>query len=147
MTIGEFGIIINGVKYLPLSITSLLVKDVKNKSLHDTIYCILRDIFRNCDTSNICDQVNVFNNRLMKGIQCDENPDSFEFPDALYDKVYMKNLIKWLDNFKEYHLCPFEDVEEQDKCMLDMSRYIKFDEWWSDFEYMKSLVKKHYENL
>ena len=143
----EFGILISGVKYLPLSVTSLVLKDANNKSLHDTIYCILRDIFRNCDTLHICNQVNVFNSRLMKGIPCDENPDTFDVSDALNDKIYMKNLIKWLDNFKEHHLCPFEDIEEEDKYRIDMSRYKRFDDWWRELEDIKRQVKAHYEKL
>lgn len=147
MTIGDFGIIIDGVKYLPRSTPSLLLKDTKSKSLHDIIYCILRDIFRNADTLNIINQVNNFNSVLMKGINCDENPDTFDVPDALHDKVYMKNLIKWLDNFKEYHLCKFEKVEEDDKYMVDMSKYISFYEWMIEFEEMKKQVKGQYEKI
>lgn len=142
----ECGIIINEVKYLPLSHSSLLLKSSK-KSLHDTIYCILRDIFRNADTLNICNQVNTFNSRLMKGIPCDENPDTFDMSDALHDKIYMKNLIKWLDNFKAYHLSTFENVKEEDVYKIDMTGYKRFDEWWAEFEEIKRQVKAQYENI
>lgn len=144
MNMCEFGIIIDGDKYLPLSISSLLLNEAKNKSLHDTIYSILRDIFRNSDRSNVCNQVSEFNDRLMKGIPCDENPDTFDYSDALYDKIYMENLVKWLDAFNESYLCRFE---EGDKSMIDMTGYIEFDEWWSAFEEMKRQVKEQYQKL
>lgn len=147
MTIGKFGIIIDGVKYIHLSVPSLLLKDTKGKSLFDTIYCILRDVFRNTDGLNIINQVNNFNQRLAKGINCDENPDTFDCPDALYDKEYMKNLLNWLDNFKEHYLCPFEKVTQEETSMIDMSRYIKFDEWLVQFEDMKRQVREQYEIL
>ena len=146
MPIGDFGLIIDNVKYLSLAAPSLSLKGLKKNSLDDNVYCTLRDIFRNLEKCYLCMHVNAFSEVLTCGHHYDKKPDNYEYSDALYDKKYLENLIRWLDMLNESDLL-FEKLEEENTANIDMSRYMKFDEWWADLEETKLLLKQQYAEL
>lgn len=115
--------------------------DFKKKSFEDNVYFTMRDIFWNCDSFDICCQVNDFNSILTGGISFEERTYSFKYTNVLYEKDYIKRLHRWLKRFT----CHCFEFEEPNKDDDKENKYIKFDDWWVQFEELRLLIDKQYE--
>lgn len=145
------GILINGIRYFKL----MNDNEIKNKSLEDNVYFTLRDIFLNGEIDMIF-SANEFNSILTNNICYDDRDETFKYSNVLQDgdSNYTRQLHKWLnkdvygvgtekygygvDYYKTY-IFKFEELTECEKDCLDMTQYIKFDDWW---EQLKNLIKQ-----
>ena len=132
-----FGIIINGAKY----ICHMDNGDLKKKSLEDNVYFTLSDIFCNTRELSTIIKVNEFSDELTGNVCFEDRTDKFEYTNVLYQKDYVKKLQNWLNIFSEGDL-EFEKVDDKE---INMSKYIKLDDWWVQFEELKNLLDIQYE--
>ena len=131
-----YGRIFNGIKYIGL----LDDNDFKKNSLHDNIYFTLRDIFANAESLDTVIEANVFNNTLTGGVCFEDRTENFQYTT---DKFYTEQLLHWLNNFNIHY---FEFLKPEDDEIIVMSEYIKWDDWWFQFQELKRLVKEHTKN-
>ena len=139
--------IINGIKYLQLHNDN----NLKLLSLEDNVYFTLRDIFTNISGCDYIMEANNFNDNITGGISYEERKNDFQYTNVLNEKLYVDRLNRWL-NF----ITPFDfDFEELDDKADDEEKYwyydmkllIKFDDWWSQFEELKILIKNRLNEL
>jgi hypothetical protein len=134
--------IFNNIKYLQLANEN----HIKNKSLEDNVYFTLRDIFANVSGLDYCMEANGFNTKLTNGISYEERTIDFTYTNVLNDKIYIKNLSKWLSYIQK---CDFEfeaindnaDTEEKE-WYFDTRNLFKFDDWWLQFEELRILIRQ-----
>lgn len=133
------GRLINGVKYVGLYDDNKL----KSKSLEDTIYFTLRDIFWNGEPRD-CVISNMFNKSLSNGIRFEDRDENFEYADVLYDYTsdYTKKLYNWLLTKDKNSLFEFVELKKDEE--IDMAEYMNYDVWFVQF---KELIKKIEEQL
>ena len=112
----------------------------KKKSFEDNVYFTLRDIFWNVESPDVCYQANDFNISLTGGIYYEERTDKFKYTNVLYEKDYVERLQRWLKRFDHYYF----EFEEQNK-KIDIDKYMKFDDWWVQFEELRNLIDEQYE--
>lgn len=118
--------------------------DLKKKSLEDNIYFTLRDIFWNCTSADTCSEVYSFNNLLSGGVYFEIRTDKFKYTNALYEKDYVERLQRWLKYFSNYYF-HFRELEEGEE--IEDEAYMKFDDWWVQFEELRQLIDQQYEKL
>lgn len=128
-------IMYNGTKYI--CINRNINKEI---TLEDEVYCALKDIFLNCDTSDMCTQASLFMDDLVGNVN-----DQIEFIDTrcLYDINFVKIFLKWLDGITVHWFIPEELQEPPD----DPSLYVEFDKWWEDFKNTREKVRERLEKL
>jgi hypothetical protein len=131
------GLLLNGVKYILLMNNN----DFKNKSLNDNVYFTLRDIFLNANCADTCSEVNNFNYSLVGDVSFHERTEQFQYSNILDDKNYIYKLLNWLGRFNVYWF----EFEEGEEFMTE--DYIKFDDWWIQFEELKGLLQTRFEEL
>jgi len=142
--------LIDGIKYVGL----MNDNSFKSKSLEDNVYFTLRDIFLNGEIDDIM-SANHFNGLLTNNISFGERDAKFEYTNLLYDynSDYTQKLYDWLACLTGYKLTSkpnrwknsmfdFENPDEDDE--IDMSRYMKYDDWWDQ---LQELIKKLEEQL
>lgn len=134
------GIIINGTKYIELVNNN----EYKNKSLSDNVYFTLRDIFLNSESIDTAMEANGFNKRLTGGICFEDRHNDFQYTNVLYESVFIVKLLRWLNNFN-IHYFEFEQQQIEDDKDINLTEYMKFDDWWQQFEQLKSLLKQQLE--
>ena len=139
--------IINGIKYLQ----HFNDNNLKSLSLEDNVYFTLRDIFINMAELQYIMEANVFNNQISGSICYEDRKSNFKYRDVLNDKLFVDRLNKW---FKYIKKSDFEFEEPDDKAddeekywYYDMKLLIKFDDWWSQFEELKVLIKNRLDEL
>jgi hypothetical protein len=139
--------IINGIKYLQ----HFNDNNLKSLSLEDNVYFTLRDIFINMAELQYIMEANVFNNQISGSICYEDRKSNFKYRDVLNDKLFVDRLHIW---FKHIKKSDFEFEEPDDKAddeekywYYDMKLLIKFDDWWSQFEELKILIKNRLEEL
>jgi hypothetical protein len=139
--------IINGIKYLQ----HFNDNNLKSLSLEDNVYFTLRDIFINMAELQYIMEANVFNNQISGSICYEDRKSNFKYTHALNDKLFVDRLNKW---FKYIKKSDFEFEEPDDKAddeekywYYDMKLLIKFDDWWSQFEELKVLIKNRLDEL
>ena len=121
--------------------------EFKKKSLEDNIYFTLRDIFSNAEDMHSCFEANRFNDKLSGGISFEERTDNFQYAkNILQNKKYVSDLIQWLNDFTE-HWFKFIELEETEIESKSIINYIKFDDWWIQFEELKKLLITHLFSL
>ena len=127
-----YGRIINEIKYMYLMNNN----EFKQKSLEDNLYFTLRDIFSNAEDIHSVFEANSFNDRLSGGISFEERTDNFQYVNVLQNKEYVSDLIVWLHYFTEdwFEFIEFEFEKEPN------INYIKYDDWWVQFEKLKKLL-------
>ena len=120
----------NGIKYMLLCNNN----DLKKKSLNDNVYFTVRDIFKNGDY-NMVITANYYNGLLTNNISYeDRNPAvQFQYANVLEQPVYLTKLLKWLSQIGMYSF-DFVELEGED---IDMAEYIKWEDWWQQFEELK----------
>lgn len=131
------GRIMNEIKYMYIN-----DKHDLKPSLNDKVYLILIDIFWNSDSSEICFQADEFINKLTNSSYFENNVKKIKYTNMLHKKEYVKKLQKWL---KELNVYCFEFIELEDKEQIETENYMKFDDWWFQFEVLKKIVDKQYE--
>ena len=133
-----WGRLINGVKYIHL----MNDNEFKKKSLKDNVYFTLRDIFANADSADTIMEANYFNGRLTGGICFEDRTERFQYSNELHQKYYVERLQRWLKHF-DIHYFEFEEPEEDEE--IDMKEYMKWDDWWVQFEELRKLIDEQYE--
>jgi hypothetical protein len=144
------GRLIDGIRYVGL----MNDNSFKSKSLEDNVYFTLRDIFWN-GCPDDCFAANHYNSLLTNCILFEKRGANFEYTNILYDYNldYTKKLYDWLSCLTGYKLTSkpngwkdsmfdFENPDEDDE--IDMSRYMKYDDWWDQ---LQELIKKLEEQL
>jgi hypothetical protein len=132
------GKIINGIKYIKLMNNN----ELKKKSLNDNVYFTLRDIFLNSESIDTAMEANGFNKKLTGGICFEDRCNDFQYTNVLYESNYVEKLLRWLNNFI-IHYFEFEQQQIEDDVDIDLAEYMKFDDWWQQFEHLKSLLEQH----
>ena len=133
-----FGRIIDGVKYIHLFNNN----DFKKKSLYDNVYFTLRDIFANADSLDTCLEANSFNLRLTDGICFEDRTNKFQYKELLHEKSFVYQLQRWLEYFGIDY---FEFIDPEEDEEIDMKEYMKFDDWWIQFEELRKLINEQYD--
>ncbi len=132
------GIVINGIKYMYI----VNDNDFKKKSLYDNVYFTLRDIFANADSFDTIMESNCYNSILTGNVSFEDRTDKFQYANVLDKKDYTGKLLNWLKNFN-VNWFNFYEPEEYEE--TDMTKYMKLDEWWVQFEDLRHLIKDQYE--
>lgn len=132
------GIILEGTKYIYLCNTN----EFKKRSLEDNVYFTLRDIFCNANSFETINTANKFNSELTNNIFFEDRTSNFEYTKLLDNKEYLTKLIRFLKPFSVYW---FEFCKQDEQ--LDMNKYIKFEDWWVQFEELLKLLDEKYINL
>jgi hypothetical protein len=105
----------------------------------------LRDIFWNGEVDDLF-SANHFNRLLTNGISFEERDKNFRYTNLLYDynSSYTQDLLIWLCRIYSSKNYSFEffPLEEGEK--INMDEYMKYDDWWVQFE---DLHKKLEEQL
>lgn len=118
----------------------------KSQSLEDNVYFTLRDIFLNGEINDVF-TANHFNGLLTNNISFEERNNSFEYTNLLYDynSDYTRKLLDWL--YRTYpnknYSFEFLPLEKDDE--IDMKEYMKFDDWWLQFEDLRNKLKEQLE--
>jgi hypothetical protein len=135
------GLLIDEIKYIGIMVNN----ELKKKSLNDNVYFNLRDIFWNSMSADIVFKANNFNDKLSGGILYEYRSDNFNYTNVLYqDKNYVNKLLKWLKKIEIHHFDFLEpDVDEE----IDMKNYMKFDDWWVQFNNLTNLIEMQYHKL
>jgi|688.fasta_scaffold32362_4 hypothetical protein len=144
------GRLIDGIRYIGL----MNDNSFKRKSLEDNVYFTLRDIFWNGEVDDLM-TANHFNGILTNNICYEDRSKNFNYANILYDyeSDYTKKLYNWLSLITGYKLnskpngwkdsiFEFREVEEDDE--IDMTQYMKYDDWW---EQLQELIKKLEDQL
>jgi hypothetical protein len=138
--------IINNIKYLQLFNDN----SFKSLSLEDNVYFTLRDIFLNITGMDFVMEANGFNNKISGGVSYEERNHGFQYTNELYDKIFVDRLYFWLKHIYKSDF-DFEELDdkaddEEKESYNDMTRLIKFDDWWSQLEDLKRLILiRHHE--
>jgi hypothetical protein len=147
------GKLINGVKFVGL----MNDNSFKSMSLEDNVYFTLRDIFWNGDVEDLmtANQLNCF---LTKGVSFEDRDKHFKYADILYDynSNYTQKLYEWLScltgnnkitstnvNGWKDSMFEFREVEVDDE--IDMSKYMKYDDWWDQLQVLIRELEKQLE--
>lgn len=133
-----YGRIIDGVYYICL----VNDNDFKKKSLEDNVYFTLRDIFANAESLDTAIEANSFNTCLTNGISFEDRTNSFEYTNMLYEMCSVSELNTWLKWFKKDGWFEFQELEEDEQ--IDMREYMKFDDWWVQFEELRNSIDTQY---
>lgn len=136
------GRLINGIKYMGL----MNDNSFKSKSLEDNVYFTLRDIFWNGEINDVF-SANHFNSLLTNNISFEERDSSFDYTNLLYDynSDYTRNLLGWICRMFPYKNSSFEFLPLEEGEDIDMSLYIKYDDWWSQFEDLRKKLEEQLE--
>jgi hypothetical protein len=139
--------IINGIKYFQHCNDN----NIKSLSLEDNVYFTLRELFYNMSELQYIMEANVFINEISGSICYEDRKSNFKYRNVLNDKLFVDRLNKWLNHIKK---SDFEFEEPDDKAddeekywYYDMKLLIKFDDWWSQFEELKVLIKNRLDEL
>jgi len=132
------GKIIDGVKYIHL----LNDNELKKKSLQDYVYFTLRDIFENAYSYDTILEANWFCEKITGELYFEDRKYTYKYTNALNKPHYVKKLIDWLNKIDITYF-EFILLGEDDK--INMKEYIKWHEWWFEFEELRFLLKEHYE--
>jgi len=121
----------------------------KSKSLEDNIYFTLRDIFWNGDTQE-CMIANKFNGLITNNVFFEDRDKDFNYSNILYDHKsdFTRYLYNWIYNISNHELSKnsfFEFFELEKDEEIDMSKYMKYDDWWEQFLDLRKNLKEQLE--
>lgn len=116
---------------------------IKKTSFNAKVYYTLMDICNNI----IDDDIFHFAWKYLHILCNDKRTYELEellFSSMLESEYYIKNtleILNWIkqDKFK------FKEIENLDN--INMKEYIKFDDWWSDFEKLKHVLGQKLDNM
>jgi hypothetical protein len=97
-------------------------------------------------------EANRFNSEITRDISYEERKSDFQYTDVLNDKLFVDRLNFWLINIYkacfEFDTEPDEMADDEEKYWYyNMKNLIKFDDWWSQFEELKVLIKQRLDEL
>jgi len=131
----SWGKIINDTNYIYLSEHN----KYKKNSLEDNVYFTLRDIFANTEDVNLCIQSNQFNTTLTGDVYFQDRELNFTYSNVLYDRNFLQKLCEWLNGIESSKL-EFNKLEESEQ--TDVGKYMKFEDWWKQFEELRSRLNQ-----
>jgi hypothetical protein len=136
------GKLIDGFKYMGL----MNDNSFKSRSLEDNVYFTLRDIFWNGEINDVF-TANHFNRLLTNNISFEERDSSFKYTNLLYDynSNYTQDLLNWLYQIYPYKNYSFEFLPLEEDEEIDIDEYMKFDDWWSQFEDLRKKLEEQLE--
>ena len=122
---------INGIEYIHL----FNCNDFKKNSLYDNLYLTLKEIFWNANSADVSMQANSYNYLLTNYTRFGDVPkDEFRKILELLNRItYDKGWFEFID---------LEEGEE-----INEEEYIRFDIWWQQFEELRVMLNKHYDNI
>lgn len=132
------GKIIHGIRYIHL----LNDNKIKKISLNDYVYFTLRDIFENAYNYDTINETNWFCEKLTGELYFEDRKSTYKYTNALNKKHYLTKLITWLNKID---ITYFEFILLGEDEKINMEEYIKWDEWWFQFEQLRFLIKEHYQ--
>ncbi len=139
--------IINGIKYFQ----HFNDNNIKSLSLEDNVFFTLSEIFYNMSELHYIMEANIFNNELSGSICFEDRKSDFKYRDVLNDKLFVDRLHVSLNNIKKSDFEfeePYDKADDEEKYWYyDMKLLIKFDDWWSQFEELKDLIKNRLDGL
>jgi hypothetical protein len=106
-------------------------------SFEDNVYFTLRDIFLNINVGNFILSANSFKDKLSGHITFEERTPDFQYAPLLNNKIFVKQLYIFLSRLKKHYF----EIEEE-PYIYTIKNYIKFDDWWSQFENLKTLINE-----
>lgn len=112
--------------------------------MDDNVYFTLRDVYLNSKSLYTALDANQFNKRLTGGISFEYFCDTIQYTNKLYERVFIEELLRWLNNFN-IHYFEFEQQQIEDDKDINLTEYIKFDDWWQQFGQLKSLLQQQLE--
>lgn len=133
-----YGRIINGEKYMHLFNDN----NFKLESLNSNVYFTLRDIFANADSADTVMEANSFNSKLTGGISFEDRTEDFTYTNVLSDVKFLSMLLTWLNYFTIGY---FEFIEPDPEEQINMSEYMRWEDWWAQFEQLKQMIKARHE--
>ena len=122
---------INVIEYIHL----FNCNDFKKNSLYDNLYLTLKEIFWNANSADVSMQANSYNYMLTNYTR---------FGDVPKDEV---NKILELLNRITYDKGWFEFIDLEEGEEINEDEYIRFDIWWQQFEELRVMLNKHYNNI
>jgi hypothetical protein len=141
----NYGRIIKGKKHMRVAYNN----ELKNKSLEDNIYFTLNDINRNADTESDGYAARGFSERLAGDVCYEERTASFKYSDALKDKDYVTDLLKWFNRFtvRWFRFIEINEYDYNTNGILKLSGLMKWDDWWDQFNGLKARLEIILANL
>ena len=146
--------IINGTKYVRLHYDN----NLKSKSFEDNLYFTLKDIWLNIDINEAV-RVSHYLSLLTGGIPFEKRTETFEYNNIKVDAksiyYYLSNLCAHKDTNGEYKLMKdalfdfynIDDWEDDEKDEINLNDYMKYDDWWAQFEALYYQLEKFVKNL
>jgi hypothetical protein len=131
----------DGIKYIYLNDSN----DFKKLSLNDNLHFTLRDIWWNFNSTNIWRQSDHYNSILTNNISFEERTDNFQYTNMLQQKDDLIKVLTWLEYFTQERFYFIKD--EYDYVKDDIESYMKFDDWWKQFEELKQALREQYEKI
>jgi hypothetical protein len=139
--------IINSIKYLQHCNDN----NLKSLTLEDNVYFTLRELFYNMYELDYIMEANVFINEISGSICYEDRKSDFKYKNSLHDKLFVDRLNKWLNHIKKSEFEfeePYDKADDEEKYWYyDMKLLINFDDWWSQFEELKVLIKNRLDEL
>lgn len=133
------GRLINGIKYMYIN----RCNDFKKKSLEEHLYYTLIDIFWNADSSDVCMTANFYNNMLTGNVEFNQRTGNFKYTNILNQKEETQKILTWLNRITQKDWFEFFELEDGEEIIEE--EYIKFDDWWKQFEELRQAIKEQYE--
>ena len=136
----------NNIKYIQLCNDHNLKFDF---ALESNVYFTLRDIFVNISDIHHVMTANEFNSQLTNNVYYENRTELFKYTNVLENPEYVSKLYKWLSRI---HISDFyfENISGNDDVLTTNelnTKYMKFDLWYTHFEYLINLVKIRLEQI
>jgi hypothetical protein len=131
----------NGLRYVRIHDEQIF----KTKSLEDSVYFTLRDMFLNMSSScNYIMDTTYFCAQLTNYISFQKRIEPFTYTNVLNDKKFLKSFLQWLSfikpsDFQEDHTEEFEGY--------DIDEFMLFDLWWEQVNILKSILTEKLKTL
>ena len=124
-------------------------KEYKSKSLEDNVYFTLKEIFTNCDKYELCMRANSYSSRLSNGVDFEYHSDNFEYTPLLQQEKYLESLCHFFNKLNPsfFQVNTKRDAEQESEEEHCKEFDIPFEEWWRDFEHLKTLLSEQLESL
>ncbi len=102
----------------------------------------MRDIFLNSESFDDAMTANLYNTQLSRDVCFEDRTEQFQYSNDLHQIYFVEKLKSWL---KKFRISYFEFIEPEEGEEIDMNEYMKFDDWWVQFEELRNLIDLQYE--
>jgi hypothetical protein len=89
---------------------------------------------------DVCVVANLYMNELTDGVYFEERTEYFKYNNILNQKDLVENLLKFFKTIKNEYWFDFSEPENDDLSFIN-EKYMKFLDWWSQFEKLRSLIE------